>query len=266
MKRRKKIFLGASLALLGGLALIWHPWSHVSLEDATIVIPAAAGVAPPPGKDDVLAIVYSGDGGWADLDRQLGDVFVTRGIPVLGVSMLPYFWRARSPDLAAAELDALITDHLASSGKHRVWLVGFSFGADVLPTLLDKLSPASRSRVTQLVLLSASRTANFEIELQGYMRESWFSTHLKTFLQWVNPVPHYDALPPLLALQGHPPVTCYYGVEDIDDTVCARNVLPAWITVHQMPGDHHFGGDYHALANRLIDELPASGPMTTVKP
>jgi type IV secretory pathway VirJ component len=266
MKRGKKIVLGACIVLLGGVALIWHPWTHVSLEDATIVMPATAGSTPPPGKDDVLAIVYSGDGGWADLDRQMGDAFVARGIPVLGVSMLPYFWRARSPDVAARELDALITAHLASTGKRRVWLVGFSFGADVLPTILNKLTPASRSRVTQLVLLSASRTANFEIELQGYMRESWFSTQLKTLLQWVNPVPHYDALPPLLALQGNPPVTCYYGVEDIKDSVCAGSTLPQWIKVHQMPGDHHFDGDYHALANRLIDELPARGPVTSGAP
>ncbi|MEW5299549.1 MAG: hypothetical protein WDW36_002553 [Sanguina aurantia] len=39
---------------------------------------------PPAGKDDVMAIIYSGDGGWADLDRRLGIAFIDRGIPVLG--------------------------------------------------------------------------------------------------------------------------------------------------------------------------------------
>lgn len=251
------------LAVVGagllGIAMMWSPWSHVSLEKATVVLPANShGQAPPAGKGDVMAIIYSGDGGWADLDRRLGIAFIDRGIPVLGVNTFKYYWRERSPEDSARELDALMTKYADAWGKRRIWLVGFSFGADVLPTIIDGLSPANRARITQLVLLSPSRDATFEIELEGYMiQQGWFKEHLKTLLQHVNPIRHYDSLPPLQALHGQPPTVCYYGVDESDDSVCTEPGLPAWVTVHPKKGDHHFDGGYQPLATQMLDELPA---------
>lgn len=242
-----------------GIAMIWSPFSRVSLEKATVVLPVSRiATAPPVGKGDVMAIIYSGDGGWADLDRRLGIAFVDRGIPVLGVNTFKYYWRSRTADESAAELDALMTKYAARWGKSRVWMIGFSFGADVLPTIIDKLSTANRARITQMVLLSPSRDLNFEIELEGYMiKQGWWKEHLKTLMQHINPIRHYDSLPPLLALSGHPPVVCYYGLDDADDSVCTEPNLPAWVTVHPKKGSHHFDGGYQPLAAQMLQELPA---------
>jgi len=252
--------LAVVAAGLLGVAMMWNPWSRVSLEKTTVVLPVpVAGTTPPAGRDDVMAIIYSGDGGWADLDRRLGIAFVDRGIPVLGVNTFKYYWRDRTPEQSALELDALMTKYLGAWGKKRIWLVGYSFGADVLPTIIDKLSPANRARITQLVLLSPSRDVTFEIELEGYMiKQGWFKEHLKTVLQHINPIRHYDALPPLQALQGKPPVVCYYGLDDADDSVCTQSGLPTWVTVHAKKGGHHFDGGYQPLAKQMLDELPVA--------
>ncbi len=196
--------LAAVGAGLMGIALIWNPWARVGLEQATLVLPVSnISVAPPAGKSDVMAIIYSGDGGWADLDRRLGIAFIDRGIPVLGVNTFKYYWRERTPEESARELDALMTKYVGVWGRQRIWLVGFSFGADVLPTIIDKLSPENRARITQLVLLSPSRDTTFEIELEGYMiKQGWFKEHVKMLLQRVNPIRHYDTMPPLQALQS----------------------------------------------------------------
>ena len=252
------------LAVVGagllGVVMIWNPWSRVSLEKATVVLPVPAiSTAPPAGRDDVMAIIYSGDGGWADLDRRLGIEFIDHGIPVLGVNTFKYYWHERTPEQSAQELDALMTKYLSAWGKQRIWLVGFSFGADVLPTIVDKLSPVNRARITQLDLLSPSRDVTFEIELEGYMiKQGWFKERMKTVLQHINPIRHYDALPPLQALQSKPPVVCYYGVDDADDSVCDQPGLPAWVTVHVKKGNHHFDGGYQPLAKQMLDELPAA--------
>lgn len=241
-------------------AIIWNPFARPSLEKATVKLQPAPQVQAPAADRDVLVVFYSGDGGWRDLDRQVGQQLVQRGFPVLGVSMLDYYWRHRSPEESAQELDAMITRYLAQWHKQRVWMIGFSFGADVLPTLVDKLSPANRARVSQLVLLSPSRDVNFEIALEGYMRENWLKTKLKALMEKLNPIPHYPALPRVAALDGKPPVVCYYGVEDSDDdSLCDAPGLPAWVTVHKMPGDHHFDGNYPALAERMIGEFPHGG-------
>ncbi|MEO9091727.1 MAG: AcvB/VirJ family lysyl-phosphatidylglycerol hydrolase [Rhodanobacter sp.] len=267
MKRwRAMLLVVVILGVLAGL-LAWSPWSRLSLAQVTVVLPVAhQSVAPPPGKGDVMAIIVSGDGGWADVDRRLGIAFIDRGIPVLGINAFKYYWRERTPEQTAQELDALMTKYLGEWGKQRIWLVGFSFGADVLPTIVDKLSAANRARLTQMVLLSPSRDVTFEIELEGYMiRQGWFKERVKDALQWINPIRHYDPMPPLRALAGRPPVICYYGLEDADDSLCDLTGLPAWVTVYAEKGGHHFDEGYQRLTQQMLQELPTS-PASVARP
>ena len=260
--KQKKLWAAAAVVVVAAavVLLVWQPFARVSLESVSVPMPASSFSAPAPaGKADVMAIIYSGDGGWADLDRRLGIAFIDRGIPVLGINTFKYFWRNRTADESAAELDALMTKYSSAWGKPRIWLIGYSFGADLLPTLVNKLSPANRARITQLVLLSPSKEANFEIELEGYMiKQGWFQEHVKTLTEAINPIKDYDALPALQALNNQPPVVCYYGLEEADDTVCTEPNVPKWVTMHPKRGDHHFDGGYAPLAKQMIDELPVS--------
>jgi type IV secretory pathway VirJ component len=246
--------------------VLWNPFSRPSLDRSAIVVAPAAGVTAPAGKDDVLTILYSGDGGWSDLDKRLGTEFAARGIPVIGIDSFTYFWRSRSPDIAAQQLDALINQSLAKWHKQRVWLVGFSFGADVLPSLIDRLPAATRARIAQLVLLSPSRDINFEIQFEGYMEERGrFKAFVKTLTEKFNTVPHYPAMPPLAALQDQFPVVCYYGLDEKDDSLCTEPALPKWVQVHGQPGGHHFDEGYVTLAGQMIEGLPADRHAVTAK-
>ncbi|MDF3983503.1 AcvB/VirJ family lysyl-phosphatidylglycerol hydrolase [Luteibacter sp. PPL201] len=247
--------VGLVLAVAIGL-LAWHPWTRASLEVSTVELPALK--PPPPGEGDLLVVIYSGDGGWWDLDQRLGAVFTQRGVPVAGISTFKYFWRYRSPEESAHDLDRLLDKYTAQWNKHRVLLIGYSFGADVLPTIVNRLRPDNRARLNQLVLLSGSRDVNFEIELEGYMQQGWWTTHTHNFLQWINPVVHTDAIPPIAQLGGRPPMACYYGEEDADDSVCTDPRLPAFVTVYKEPGSHHFDENYEKLATQLIQRMPAS--------
>lgn len=247
------------VAIIAAL-VIFKPFPHPTLEHAAVKLMPTASA--PAGHDDVLAVFYSGDGGWRDLDKQLGARLQAHGVPVLGISCLDYYWRLRTADESARDLDALLTQYTAQWHKQKVWLIGFSFGADVLPTIVDKLSPENRARITQMVLLSPSTDVSFEVEMEDYImvRENWLKTHLQKVKQWFNPVPHYPALPPITALQGKPPLVCYYGRDDSDDTVCNDPNFPKWVKVHVMPGDHHFDYNYDGLALHMIGELPSDSP------
>jgi type IV secretory pathway VirJ component len=255
MKRvLRYVLIAVTAAVVLGL-LAWHPWSRASMEVSTVELPALK--AAPTGEEDLLVVIYSGDGGWWDLDQRLGAVFTQRGIPVAGVSTFKYFWRYRSPDESAHDLDGLLDRYTAQWNKQRVLLIGYSFGADVLPTIVGKLRPDNRAKLSQLVLLSASRDVNFEIELEGYMQQGWWTTHTHNLLQWLNPVVHTDAVPPILALGGKPPMACYYGTEDADDSGCTDPKLPAFVTVYKKAGSHHFDENYEQLATELIERMPA---------
>jgi type IV secretory pathway VirJ component len=256
-----RVIAVVAVVAIAAALIIWKPLPRPSLEDATVKLAATAQA--PAGHDDVLAVFYSGDGGWRDLDKEVGSRLAARGIPVLGISCLAYYWRNRSPEESAQDLDALITKYTAQWHKQKVWLIGFSFGADVVPTIVDKLSPANRARISQVVLLSPSHDVNFEVELEGYMTENWLKTHTKALMEWINPVPHFPALPRIDALQNKPPVICYYGHDDSDDTVCNDSQLPKWVKVYEMPGDHHFDYNYDGLATRMIGDLPSDQAQTT---
>ena len=256
-----RVIAVVAVVAIAAALIIWKPLPRPSLEDATVKLAATAQA--PAGHDDVLAVFYSGDGGWRDLDKEVGSRLAARGIPVLGISCLAYYWRNRSPEESAQDLDALITKYTAQWHKQKVWLIGFSFGADVVPTIVDKLSPANRARISQVVLLSPSHDVNFEVELEGYMTENWLKTHTKALMEWINPVPHFPALPRIDALQNKPPVICYYGHDDSDDTVCNDSHLPKWVKVYEMPGDHHFDYNYDGLATRMIGDLPSDQAQTT---
>lgn len=247
------------VVLAAGVGLwAWQPWHRVTMEESLVQVPAQAGVTPLAGREDVVAIFYSGDGGWRDLDQSLGKIIASHGIPVEGISSLTYYWRNRPAKASAEDLDALITQAVSQPGKKRVWLIGFSFGADVLPSVIGQLSPEGRARIAQVVLLSPSKDVNFEIEMEGYMKEGWWKTHTQDFFQWLNPVQHYDAMQPLLALDGHPPVVCYYGLKDKADALCADATFPAWVKVYEKTGDHHFDYNYEGLAQQMIHDLPAA--------
>jgi type IV secretory pathway VirJ component len=255
-----RIFAIVIIVAIAAALFIWKPFPRPSLEEATVKLPATAQA--PAGHDDVLTVFYSGDGGWRDLDKEVGNRLAARGIPVLGISCLAYYWRNRSPEDSAQDLDALINKYTAQWHKQKVWLIGFSFGADVVPTIVEKLSPENRARVSQVVLLSPSRDTNFEVELEGYMTENWLKTHTKAFMEWINPVAHYPALPRIAALQNKPPVICYYGHDDSDDSACSDPTLPKWVKVYEMPGDHHFDYNYDGLATRMIGDLPIGQPTS----
>lgn len=249
----------AAAACAVAAAFAWGPLSRPDLEEASRTLLPPRGGGPAARVDDVLAIIYSGDGGWANLDRELGGAFAAHGIPVVGVDTLAYFWHERPPAEAAAELDALITRYLQAWQKQRVWLVGFSFGADALPTLVGQLGAENRARIAQLVLLSPGREISFEIQFQGYMAGMGrLQTLVKTSLERLNPIREYPALPPLQALDPRLPVACYYGSEEADDALCTQSGLPRRIAVFRRMGGHHLGADYQSLARELMDRVPAA--------
>ena len=87
----------------------------------------------------MLAVMFSGDGGWASIDRDVGEQLASRGIDVVGLNSLRYFWTRRTPDGAAADLVRILRHYLAAWHARRIVLLGYSRGADVLPFLASRL-------------------------------------------------------------------------------------------------------------------------------
>lgn len=197
-------------------------------------LPIVESPAERPGP--LLAVIYSGDGGWRDIDRQIGQVLSEQGVSVIGVDALRYFWSQKSPEIAAHDLDRILTFYRSHWDRPEVILVGYSFGADVLPAMFNRLSDRSRRSIVLISLLGLSETADFEIHVSD----------------WLGEDPGEDAVPvrPDLARIDPKLIQCIYGVEE-EDTLCTDPLLHG-AEVIQRPGGHHFDGDYHALAEAIL--------------
>lgn len=194
---------------------------------------------PTEGSGNVLAVIVSGDGGWASLDRDVGNDLVRRGVPVVGLNSLRYFWSPRTPDEASKDLDRIVSHYLSAWKKETVVLIGYSSGADVLPFMVNRLPPATRLWVKGLVLLGPSSRAQFEFHVTD-----WFGLGAA---EHGTPV-----LPELDAVSGIR-VLCLAGTDE-RDSLC-RSVDRTKIHVELLPGGHHFSGDYERVGRFIAETM-----------
>ncbi|HEX7854285.1 MAG TPA: AcvB/VirJ family lysyl-phosphatidylglycerol hydrolase [Sphingobium sp.] len=195
---------------------------------------------PNPATSDLMAVMYSGDGGWVGIDHDVSGQLAAAGIPVVGVDSLSYFWTARTPEGASRDLGRLINAFGRQWGRSRVLLVGYSFGADVMPFMINGLDGATRAKIERVSLLGLSSSADFQFHMAS----------------WLN-VSSDNALPtmPAVARLKGLPVMCVRGQEE-SDSACTD--IPAGIAQQYLvPGDHHFNRNAPLLASIILGQRKA---------
>lgn len=212
-----------------------------SVDDLGLVELPARQATAVPGADDLFAILLSGDGGWADIDKDIGEQLSRAGLPVVGWNTLQYFWNRKTPEVAGADLQRVVAHYRQLWGKSRVLLIGFSLGADVLPFMVSRLPAAERARIADIALLSLSHGVDFEFHVSAWLGSSEGDTH---------------AVAPELKKIDEP-VLCVYGTQD-DDTLCKEYKAPNVATV-ALPGDHHYEGDFQAVTRLILQHLQHGG-------
>ncbi|MGE4096483.1 MAG: virulence factor family protein, partial [Candidatus Binatia bacterium] len=207
--------------------------SHASLTDLPLV-----EVPPREERTTTMSVILSGDGGWASIDRDLGNALAADGIAVVGVNSLQYFWTRRTPEGAATGLERILRHYFAAWKKDKAVLIGYSLGADVLPFMVNRLPQDLRARVPVVALLNPARTVDFEFHV----------------IDWLVSASHpgsYALLPELQRLQG-PKLLCFYGADETD-SLC-KDLPPQHGIAIRLQGGHHFNGKYEVLASRIMRE------------
>lgn len=191
---------------------------------------------PAAGGSRTLAVVVSGDGGWASLDRQIGETLSKEGVSVVGINSLKYFWRARTPDGAAADLTRVLRHYMPAWGASRILLVGYSRGSDVLPFMASRLPADLRDKVRLVALLGFSHRAGFELHLTDFFGGGGRGS---------------PTVPEIRKLRGMH-ILCVYGSEETDSA--CRDLSPDLAKGMSLPGGHHFGGAYGEVARSILRE------------
>jgi type IV secretory pathway VirJ component len=191
-----------------------------------------------PSASNTLAIILSGDGGWGTTEQGISRDLVAGGIAVVGWNSLHYYWKKRTPEEAARDLERIARYYLQAWHKTRLVLAGYSFGADVLPFLASRLPADLRGAVASIVLIGMSHNAEFEFH----------------FGDWIGRGPtnlDYPTIPELGKLRGMK-IFCFYGKHD-SDILCSEidSTLAQCMT---LPGGHRVGGNYAPISKVILEQ------------
>lgn len=228
---------------------LWQPQFLAAYQHLTANAPALP--APPVSLADLplielrthtpgptLAVLLSGDGGWAGLDKKVAAALVEKGVDVVGVDSLRYFWTKRTPQGLAVDLDRIVRYYTAQWHDTNVVLIGYSQGADVLPFAINRLPDATRPLITHSVMLGLGQNASFEFHVGNWLSDD-------------DP----DALPILpeaTRLQPHKTL-CIYGADE-KNSLCPQ-LAPGSVEAYPMKGGHHFDGAYEELAAVILEHV-----------
>lgn len=193
-----------------------------------------------------LAIVLSGDGGWADIDRQIGQTLAERGVDVIGFDDRAYLRTGRrDPNSVGADVQRVAQHYLSLWNDQRLVIVGYSRGADFAPFVATRLSPDLRRKLALVAMLGLEDHAGFK-----YRFSDLWAKHS-------NPSDP-PILPELQKLRGTN-MLCVYGTKE-EESLC-RGIDPTLVYPVPRIGGHHFDGDYKSLTELIISRM-GLGPGT----
>jgi len=196
----------------------------------------------PAGK--TFAIMLTGDGGFATLDRGVSNELVAHGVPVVVLNTRPYLSSRRTPDGTGSDMIRLIRHYLAQWSMEKVAIVGYSRGADMAPFIISRLPADLKQRVAIVAMLGLSNQVNFQFHFKDIFMESRRRSDIPT-------------LPELERSRGMN-LLCIYGMDE-KDSGC-RDAAPGLMKEVVRNGGHHFDDDYKALGDIILQSL---GPSTS---
>jgi len=221
-------YLKIIVALVVGLFVCTRGQSQekVNVSDLPVTIIPAKKAGP-----DLMVLYISGDGGWNTFSQNLCNQFAAAGVPVVALNSLKYFWSRKTPEEATNAAIALINKYGPVWKKKNILLCGYSFGADVMPFIYNRLPEAIKERVSRIELLSPSAYTDFEVHVSYLFMSKKMS--VATEIQKINK-----------------PVICFYGEDEKEKPL--ENIRRSNFKIIIVNGEHHYEKSFGEIAQAGI--------------
>jgi type IV secretory pathway VirJ component len=231
----------AAFAICAGTALAQtpdaaSPPSEVNSDSVTSL--PLLEILSPDSSGETFAIMLSGDGGWSKFDQGVSESLAKRGIPVVGMNSLKYFWSGRTPETTAEDVARILRYYLKAWHRQRVILAGYSFGADVLPFVAARLPDDLRRRVALVAMIAPSHNADFEFHVAYWL-------HMAGKTQWL-------VLPEVQKLKG---MNVLAVCEEKDPEALCTDLPADAAKMVILKGGHHFDHDYETIVQDMMDTM-----------
>lgn len=225
------------LLISGFLLLFFFDCFSQKMGDSVAKLPL---VVLPASQDESMPMVLmiTGDGGWKNFDPRLAGQFIQERAPVVALNALHYFWTKKTPDQTALVVEDILNKYMQAWHKKYFILVGFSFGADVLPFIVNRLPENRMSHCLGVALFSPGISTDFEIHI---------SQMLSNHHQWkYNVVNEIEAMKSLKLL-------CFFGDEEHEFPVDIIS-RPDWHLIY-LRGGHHYEKNTDDVGKMVLEKL-----------
>jgi type IV secretory pathway VirJ component len=182
-----------------------------------------------------MAIFISGDGGWTSFDQSVAEQLAIKGFPVVGFDSQKYFWDEKTPDGTAADMNKAIKHYMQQWNRSSFFLVGYSFGADIVPFLANRIAPALKNSYRGVFMLSPDAEGDFEVHISD-MLDMGISSNKYNIIQEVK---NYKL---------HKPV-CIFGNQE--DASVRTLFKQAGSKIVFLQGSHHYNNNFKAVADSI---------------
>jgi type IV secretory pathway VirJ component len=170
-----------------------------------------------------ILFLLSGDGGWIGFDDDLAMQFAKEGFHTIGFNSRSYFWDQKTPQQTVDDLVLLIKKYSSMYKANRIYLTGYSFGADVIPFVYNLLPPDIKRRVVALQMLSPFASTDFDVHITDLMNLGGdnYAYNVKAEVKKIKI-----------------PVFCFYGEQEEPKPL--NDILQKNFFLGILPGDHHY--------------------------
>lgn len=182
-----------------------------------------------------MAIFISGDGGWTDFDQQMASAFALKGAPVVGLDALKYFWQKKSPEETTADILRIIEAYGEEWKKEKIILVGYSFGADIIPFVYNRIPEKFKKSIAGLGLLSPSKETDFEVHV--------------TELLDINTTSGFSVPNEINKISDIRPI-CFFGKDE--DDLPIKEISKENAKIIYLDGGHHYTDAFITIAKEML--------------
>lgn len=185
-----------------------------------------------------MVLYITGDGGWNKFSRNLAIALAGNGYPVASLNANEYFWKKKTPAQTAADITLLIKTCQLNWNRKKIILLGYSFGADVMPFVYNLLPADLNTQVTNICLLSVSTHTDFEIHLMAMLGAGFNKG--ESVVAEINKI-------------NNKPVTLIFG--EGENSFPLNQLKIKNYTQITLDGGHHYNENEALLSNTIIQNI-----------
>ncbi|MBA4166034.1 MAG: virulence factor family protein [Chitinophagaceae bacterium] len=185
-----------------------------------------------------FVLYISGDGGFNSFSTTLCNAFSKGGYGVTAVNSKTYFWDKKTPEQTSRDISEYLDKQFKGRVNQQLVLVGYSFGADVMPFIVNRLDTLLKPKLVSVVLISPSTSTDFEIHWSDM-----FGGNAKRSMDVLAEINKMDA----------PKVATFFGAEEGNFPV--KDIQLKNYDNQTLPGGHRFDGHTDELAIALMKEF-----------